>query len=152
MSLRELVIPTAQARPGMRVAALFEECIRSQIPGLPFAGADGRISGKASIRHILKVNCMPDYLVRHSHLLGDEIENVRFPEIQCHDVMQRSVDEFVVRDFATIHVNAPVSKLLARMEQHDTTYIFVLDTDGSYLGAVTIISLAGFLFDRAACS
>jgi CBS-domain-containing membrane protein len=145
MSLHEILTPTGVARAGMTVSALFAECLRVQIPGLPFLDGSGRIAGKASLRHVLKVNCLPDYLVQHSHLLGDSIEHVRFPEIRCREIMERTIDDIVVADVATIGVNAPVSKALARMEQHDTTYLFVLDADGSYLGATSILRLAGFL-------
>jgi hypothetical protein len=148
MSLRELLVPTASARAGMRVGELFAECIRARVPGLPFCDASGAIVGKASIRYVLRMNCMPDYLVENSHLLGDSIENVRFPEEHCHEVMQALVDDFVLPEFASIGVDAPVSKALARMEQHDTTYAFVRD-NGHYLGMVTIISLAEYLYTRA---
>lgn len=53
MNLRELAVATAVATPGMRVAELFRECVRTQMPGIPFRDAGGRISVKASIRHIL---------------------------------------------------------------------------------------------------
>jgi hypothetical protein len=92
---------------------------------------------------------MPDYLVRHSHLLGDAIDHLRFPEVQCHEVLRRTIDEMVVEQVATIGVNAPVSKALARMEQHDTTYIFVLDTDNRYLGATSIIGIAAYMCAQA---
>jgi CBS domain-containing protein len=149
MSLQDTLVNTLIAQPGMTVAELFAECIRTGIPGLPFMDGSGQLVGKASIRHVLKMNCMPDYLVQHSHLLGDAMEHLRFPEIQCHEVMARSIDEMVVAQLPTVGVNAPVSKALARMEQFDTTYLFVLDSASQYLGAVTIIGLAAYLYTRA---
>jgi hypothetical protein len=149
MSLRDLAIPTALAVPGMSVADLFTECIRVQMPGIPFRDATGRITGKASIRHILKMTCLPDYLIKHSHMLGDGIEHLRLPEIYGKEILHRSIDDFILPDLSSVNSNAPVSKALAIMELENTTYIFIQDGD-EYHGAVSIMSLAQHLLNEAA--
>jgi hypothetical protein len=63
VKLNELIVPTAVATPGVSVETLFRECAAKQMPGLPFRDASGRIIGKASIRHVLKMTCIPDYPV-----------------------------------------------------------------------------------------
>ncbi|MCP5277506.1 MAG: CBS domain-containing protein [Thiobacillus sp.] len=149
MSLRDLAIPTAVAEPGMSVADLFAECVRVQMPGIPFRDRSGKINGKASIRHILKMTCLPDYLIKHSHVLGDGIENLRLPEIHSKEVLHRTVDDFILPDHSIVTSNSSVTKALAIMEQDDTTYIFVVDGD-EYHGAVSIMSLAQHLLHQAA--
>ena len=148
MSLRDLAIPTAVAVPGMSVADLFAECARVQMPGLPFRDQWGHITGKASIRHILKTTCLPDFLVKHSHMLGDGIEHLRLPEHRCGEILHRVVDDFILPDPSVVTSNSPVAKALAIMEQDDTTYLFVVDGD-EYHGAVSIMSLARHLLQQA---
>lgn len=148
MSLSDLAIPTAVATPGMTVAELFRECVRVQMPGIPFRDASGRITGKASIRHILKMTCLPDYLTRHSHMLGDDIAHLRLPEIFGREILGRGIDDFILPALPRVNPGAPVTKALAIMEKEDTTYIFILDGD-VYHGAVSIMSLAQHLLTRA---
>jgi hypothetical protein len=141
MSLRDLAVPTALAVPGMSVADLFRECVRVQMPGIPFRDAGGRISGKASIRHILKMTCLPDYLIKHSHMLGDSIQHLRLPEIYGREILSRKIDDFILPTLPRVNSAAPVTKALAIMELENTTYIFILDGD-EYHGVVSIMSLA----------
>lgn len=148
MSLRDLAVPTALAVPGMSVADLFAECIRVQMPGIPYRDAMGRITGKASIRHILKMTCLPDYLIKHSHMLGDGIEHLRLPEIHGREILSRTIDDFILPSLPAVNSNAPVSKALAIMEQVDTTYLFILDGD-EYHGAISIMNLAQHLLTTA---
>lgn len=141
MILRDIAIPTALAVPGMSVADLFHECIQAQMPGIPFRDSHGRITGKASIRHILKMTCLPDYLTRHSHILGDHMDHLRLPELHSREVLSRTIDDFILPTLPQVNSNAPISKALAVMEQEHTTYIFIIDGD-NYFGAVSIMSLA----------
>lgn len=149
MSLRDLAIPTALAAPGMRVSDLFRECVRVQMPGIPFRDASGRITGKASIRHILKMTCLPDYLIDNARLLGDGIEHLRLPEIYGREILGRTIDDFILPGLPWVNSSAPVTKALAIMEKEDTTYIFILDGD-EYHGAISIMSLAQHLLTEAA--
>lgn len=148
MSLRDLAVPTALATPGMLVADLFRECVRVQMPGIPYRDAAGRIVGKASIRHILKMTCLPDYLIRHSRMLGDGIEHLRLPEIYDREILHLRIDDYILPALPRVNSAAPVTKALAIMEQEDTTYIFVLDGD-EYHGALSIMSLARYLLTEA---
>lgn len=149
MILRDIAIPTALATPGMIVADLFSECIRTQMPGIPFRDASGRITGKASIRHILKMTCLPDYLTRHSHILGDNIDHLRLPEIHGYEVLTRTIDDYILPNLPQVNSSAPISKALAIMEQQDTTYIFIIDGK-NYFGTVSIMSLAAEMMKLAA--
>jgi CBS domain-containing protein len=149
MILRDIAVPTALATPGMLVADLFYECIRSQMPGLPFRDASGRISGKASIRHILKMTCLPDYLTRHSHILGDNMDHLRLPEMHSRQVLTQTIDDFILPTLPQVNSSAPISKALAIMEQHHTTYLFIIDGN-NFFGAVSIMSLAAEMLKLSA--
>ena len=141
MILADLIVPTAVATPGMRVEALFRECSEKSVPGIPYQDAGGRIIGKASIRHVLKETCIPDYLVKHASLLGDQSPSLNIPVEKAREVLSLSVDTFVLPDLAVIGPESSVAKALAVMERHDTTYLFVLDGD-AYLGCISVMGIA----------
>jgi len=141
MQLTDLMVPTAVATPGMSVAEVFRECIARGVPGIPFRDRTGRITGKASIRHVLKLNCIPDFMVTHAALLGDSLEGLSIPPEKAQYVLSLPIDDFILPEPAMIGPHAPVSKALAVMEHYDTTYLFVMD-GGEYLGTVSIMGVA----------
>lgn len=141
MQLTDLVTPTAVATPGMRVADVFRECIAKQVPGIPFRDASGRITGKASIRHVLKLNCIPDFMVTHAAILGDQLDELAIPPEKARYVINLPIDPFVIPEPAVIGSHSPVTKALAVMERNDTTYLFVIDGD-DYLGTISIMGIA----------
>jgi hypothetical protein len=142
LKLDDLIVPTAVATPGMKVEALFCECAEKQVPGIPFRDASGRITGKASIRHVLKLTCIPDYMVKHAALLGNTLSSLTLPAEKVRHLLQLDVDPFVLPDMAIVGREAAVAKALAVMERHDTTYLFVIDDD-QYHGCVSIMGIAG---------
>jgi predicted transcriptional regulator len=141
VKLDDLIVPTAVATPGMTVEALFRECAAKQVPGIPFRETSGRIVGKASIRHVLKVTCIPDYMVKHAALLGNSLDSLTIPAEKARSILALDVDAFVLADMAVIGPTAPVAKALAVMERHDTTYLFVIDGD-DYYGCISIMGIA----------
>jgi hypothetical protein len=141
VNLEELIVPTAVAEPGMTVEALFRECIAKQVPGLPFRDKHGKLSGKASIRHVLKLSCIPDYMVKHAALLGDHLESLTIPALKAKRMLSLTVDSFILDDLPLVGRQSPVTKALAVMERHDTTYVFVADGD-DYAGCVSIMGIA----------
>jgi len=140
LKLDDLIVPTAVATPGMKVEALFRECASRQVPGIPFRDASGRITGKASIRHVLKLNCIPDYMVKHAALLGDRLASLTMPAEKARHLLQLDVDPFILPDVASVGRDAAVAKVLAVMERHDTTYLFVVDGD-QYHGCISIMGI-----------
>ena len=140
MQLTDLIVPTAVATPGMRVADVFRECIAKQVPGIPFRDAKGHIAGKASIRHVLKLNCIPDFMVTHGSILGDQIDELTIPAEKARHVINLAIDDFIIPDPAVIGPHSPVAKALAVMERHNTTYLFVIDGD-NYLGTISIMGV-----------
>lgn len=146
MKLLDLVVPTAVANPGMLVEDVFRECIARQVPGIPFRDAAGRLVGKASIRHVLKVNCIPDVMVKHAALLGDHLERLMVPAEKAHSMLALPIDPFILPDMAVINSEAPLFKALAVMEKHDTTYLFVVDED-HYHGTISIMGIGRAVLD-----
>jgi len=141
MQLKNLITPTGTARPGMSVLEVFRECVNADVPGIPFQEHDGSITGKVSIRHVLKETFIPDFMVRHAHLLGDEISHLDIPDSQLSEVLRLDIDPFVLPKIAMINSSVPIAKALATMEDLDTTYLFVID-EGVYKGVVTIMAIA----------
>lgn len=148
MILSELIVPTSVATPGMSVKAFFRECSERGVPGIPFRNASGRIVGKASIRHVLKETCIPDYLVKHASLLGDRNRSLDIPIEKARRVLSMIVDPFVLADSAVIGPESSVAKALAVMERHHTTYLFVIDGD-TYLGCISIMGIGECLIRSA---
>jgi CBS domain-containing protein len=140
MILAELIVPTAIATPETSVEELFRECSEKNVPGIPFQSADGQFVGKASIRHVLRETCIPDYLVKHATLLGDRTASLSIPLEKARRVLSLKVEPFVLEDSAFIGPESPVAKALAVMERHDTTYLFVFDDD-AYLGCISIMGI-----------
>ncbi len=147
--LTKFADPTGIAVPGMTVRELFEECSKARVAGLPFRDASGKIAGKASIRNILKEVCLPDFMVENAHILGDTLETLRFPEIEERKLLETRIDDFIFPDFAQITPASPLSKALARMEAHDTTYCFVIDADHKYYGVLSIVHVAMRILERS---
>lgn len=141
MKIRNMIVPTRTADAGTTVGELFEECLRCQVPGLPFRDETGRISGKLSIRDILKNSCLPDYLITHAHLMGDHLNLLTIPEAKARHVLTLPVHHFVLPDYASIDSESPVIKAIAVMEHYQTGYIFIID-DQQYRGIVTYLSIA----------
>jgi CBS-domain-containing membrane protein len=141
MKLTNIVIPTGVAASGMTVGQVFRECIDRQVPGIPFVDARGRLVGRVSIRNTLKQTCIPEFMVRHAHLLGDDVRCLTIPEEHARLVLDMPVDPFVMARVATITSHSPVVKALAIMEEYNTSYIFVLDGE-DYRGVVTLTGVA----------
>jgi predicted transcriptional regulator len=146
MHIKNLIIPTDVIRLGMPVKTAFQKCVAANVPGIPCVDQAGTIVGRASIRHILKETCIPDFMVKHVRLLGDNIKPLNIPDKQVRKVLALTVDPFILTRIATISSTAPIAKTLAVMENDNTTYIFVID-NGIYKGVVTIMGIARHMLD-----
>ena len=141
MEVSDLIIPTGIAHSGMTVREVFRICVAADVPGIPFQQEDCKITGKVSIRHILKENCIPQFMVRHSHLLGDELGHLHIREEHAREVLKLPIDQFILPVMAVASSSIPAAKALAIMEDMDTTYLFVID-DGCYRGTLSIMGIA----------
>jgi len=141
MFVDKVLTPTRVARAGMTVREVFEECSRANTPGLPFCDDDGQISGRVTLKHILKKSCLPDYLVEMARVLGEQLSGVQDMVAIAKEVLDSPVEHFVQEAHLSLTSGSSTVKALAMMEQSDTSYIYVVD-EGRYKGVVTIHSLA----------
>jgi len=148
MSLIEFAVPTAAAFPGMTVRELFTECVNANSAVLPFRAASGEFTGRASIRHILGEVCIPAAMIKHARLLGDTITALQFPPLREKELLDMTIDEFIMKDIPTITPASPMAKALAVMQSYNTSYLFVIDDQHNYHGTLSTVSLARRLLDR----
>jgi CBS domain-containing protein len=141
MKLVDVLIPTGMAHPGMTVGAAFRECVTHDVPGIPYCDDNGRVTGRISIRHTLKKTCIPDYMIKAAHFLGDRIESATIPASMAKEVLDMPVEPFVLENINTITPDSPAMKALAIMERQGTGYIFLID-QGRYQGIVTRMGIA----------
>ncbi len=141
MDLKEVLIATKMAHAGMLVREVFDECGRAHVQALPFCDNAGRITGRVTLKNVMKFSCLPEHMVELAHLLGTHLSCIGHAEEKVLEVMRNPVEPYVRAVLGTISSDAPVIKALASMEQKDTSYIFVVD-DNVYKGIVTIQGIA----------
>jgi len=141
MKLKQILIPTRVAKASMMVREIFMECGRANIPALPFCTKSGRIAGRVTLKNILKISCLPDYMIESARILGEEMSCMEDVEAKAKRLLDTPVEPYVQEPTLSLSSDAPVIKALALMEQNDTSYLFVVD-DGQYQGTVTIQCLA----------
>ncbi len=141
-SLRDILIPTKVARKGTLVAEVFTECVVRNVSGIPFVDDRERVIGRVSIRNTLKFTCIPEYMVKAAHLLGDNLGSVDIPSVDIMSLLDSPVDGFVMEEFATVSPESPIIKTVAIMEHFNSGYIFVVDDRRNYLGMVTRMGIA----------
>ena len=141
MKLENIIIPTKVATPGMLVRDVFTECVRAQVPAIPFQNEKEELIGRVSIRHTLKTSCLPDYVVEMAHVLGNQSTCVDDPVGRAKEVLCHTIDEYVLPRFYSLTTETSVLKALAIMEQHNCNYVFIVD-NGIYRGVVTSLAIA----------
>ena len=144
MNLEQLLVPTRVAKAGMTVREVFRECSQANTPGLPFCDDNGLITGRVTLKNILKSYCLPEYLVEMARVLGEQVSNVQDMESSANQLLNNPVDLYLQEPHLSLTSASSVIKALAMMEQSDTGYIFVVD-EGRYKGVVTMQSLARML-------
>ena len=148
MDLLRFANDTAVAYPGMKVRELFRACIKADVPGIPYRDHSGEIVAKASIRHVMRESCIPEFMIRHAQLLGERVDALAIPEEKAMRMLDKDVDEFVLSDMAVITPNSSMTKAMAVMEKHDTTYMFLVDENHEYHGTISIMHIASRLMEE----
>lgn len=144
MILREILVPTQVAHPGMKVVEAFRECIDNNVQGIPFQDANGVITGRISVRHIFRIACIQEDVVKGAHLLGDRIMHLDMPSIERCRILDQPVEKFLLDNIPTLTSSSPEVKAVAIMEKYNSSYLFVLD-DGEYQGVVTRLGIVRLL-------
>ena len=146
MLVKDTLIRTKVVRAGMLVRDVFAECGRAHVQALPFVDARGRITGRVTLKNIMKFSCLPEHMVAMAPLLGNFLSCVDNAQRKVGEVLRSTVDTYVREPHVAIRSDEPAIKALALMEQHDTSYVFVVD-DGDYQGIVTIQGIATKMSD-----
>ncbi len=141
VTIEHILTKTAVIEPGMTVKELFLECGRAQVQSLPYRDDRGKISGRITLKNVLRVSCLPEYMVSLASLLGPQLSCVDSAEAKAREILGNPVGPYVQPLPKTINSAAPLIKALAFMEQNDTSYIFVVD-EGEYRGIITIQGIA----------
>ncbi|MEN8176596.1 MAG: CBS domain-containing protein [Pseudomonadota bacterium] len=141
MLVKDNIIATRVVRSGMLVREVFAECGRTHVQALPFVDESGRITGRLTLKNIMRFACLPEYMVETASLLGGFLSCVDNAQEKIKQVLGHPVDGYVREPNVTITSEEPSIKALAVMEKNDTSYIFVVD-DGRYRGIVTIQGIA----------
>lgn len=141
MKLTNIVIATKVVTYGSTVAEAFSECVRCNVLGLPFVDSEGRITGRFSIGHTIKLACVPEMMILNADLLGDELSSLMMPDQKAAEMLRMPVDNFILGEVVTIHSSSPCVKAAALMQKHRTTYLFAVDDDG-YKGVVNVRGIA----------
>ncbi len=150
MDVESVMVSTELARPGMSVRELFDACGRSQVQALPFIDAKGRIGGRVTLKNVLRLSCLPEYVVEMAPMLSSRMSCVENAEDKAREILCTPVDPYVQALHKTIPSDAPLIKALALMEKNDTSYIFVVDGD-DYRGMITIQGVAASMSQLAVC-
>lgn len=150
MKIKHISIPTKVARPGMRIGEVMLECVEKDVPGIPYVNAEGKLSGRFSVRHLFLLCCIPEDVIHGAHLLGDDIEHLDFPHMRADELMEEAVDNYIFPDAIQLSANFQAIKALAIMEQYNTEYLFVTDEE-EYQGVVTRMSIARAVVTKECC-
>jgi predicted transcriptional regulator len=147
MELKNVLIPTGVARPGMTVREGFRECLRCAVPGIPYVDDTGRVVGRFSIRETLRRACIPDVMVKYADLLGDQPGCLMVSAEHAPELLDLPLHPFVKFEVARITPNCAVATAVALMQRHTTNYLFVIDSQDHYVGVVTVWSIARRMLD-----
>ncbi len=150
MRLEDITLATGVARPGMLVRDVFLECVSHHVQALPFCNDADRITGRVTLKNIMKYSCLPEYMVELAHVLGNQLACLDKSEAKIKEVLCNPIEPYVLEPHVSIGPQSPVVKALALMEKHDTSYIFVVD-DSRYLGIVTIQGIAEKMAELDSC-
>ena len=141
MKLEHLSIATGVMRKGMTLRDFFEECVRCNVPGLPYVDERDRITGRISIRDVYKHMAIPDHLIKVADLLGDRTDQLDLPEMKVSETLSLPVETFLLENIPSVSPQSSIVKALAIMELYNTSYIFLIE-GGAYCGLVTRMVIA----------
>jgi predicted transcriptional regulator len=141
MLVKDNIIKTKVVKAGMPVCEVFSECGRAHVQALPFVDDTGAITGRVTLKNIMKFACLPEHMVHTASLLGCFLSCVDNAQEKIGEVLVSKVDAYVRPAHVTIRSDEPAIKALAIMEAKDTSYLFVVD-EGRYQGIITIQGIA----------
>jgi hypothetical protein len=142
MELKNVMTATGVTRSGMTVREGFRECLRCEVPGIPYVDESGKVVGRFSIRETLRRACIPDVMVKYADLLGDAPGCLVVSAEHAPQLLDLPLLPFIKYEVARITPNCAVATAVALMERHTTNYLFVIDHQNRYVGVVTVWAIA----------
>jgi CBS domain containing-hemolysin-like protein len=149
MNLDNTLIYARVATSGMTVRDVYTECVRAHVQAIPYCNALGEITGRVTLKNVLKLSCLPEYMVELAHILDDGLSCQQDTELKVKEVLNTPIEPYVQTPPPFIKSTAPIVKALALMEQRDTSYLFVVDK-GEYKGIITIQGIAQKMLETEA--
>ena len=151
MRVQDISLATGVARTGMLVRDVFLECVKHHVQALPFCDEADRVTGRVTLKNIMKYSCLPEYMVELAHVLGNQLSCLDNAEEKMKEILCNPIEPYVLDPHVSLGPQAPVIKAVALMEKYDTSYIFVIDDD-RYRGIVTIQGIADKMADLDSCT
>ncbi len=133
-------------RKGMSLRHFFEEAVRCNVPGLPFADEHDHIIGRISIRDVFKHMAVPSSYLRLADAMGDQTDRLDMSEQRILKSLAQPIETYLLENIPCVSPASSIIKALAIMEAYNTHYIFLIE-DGEYRGVVTRMVIANRLLD-----
>ena len=150
MAIESVMIESGVVRRGMLVREFFDLCGRAGVQALPFVDEHESIIGRVTIKNVLRLSCLPDYIVDMAPMLNNAMSCVENAEEKVREILCTPADPYKQGLHQTLPSTAPLIKAVAVMVSNDTSYIFVVD-EGVYMGVVTIQGIAARMSQLAFC-
>lgn len=150
MAIESVMIESGVVRGGMLVREFFDLCGQAGVQALPFVDEDEAVVGRVTIKNVLRLSCLPDYVVDMAPMLNAAMSCVENAEEKVREILCTEVAPYVQDLHDTLPSAAPLIKAVAVMVSNDTSYIFVVD-EGEYRGVVTIQGIASRMSHLAVC-
>jgi hypothetical protein len=109
MKLEHLSIATGVMRKGMTLRDFFEECVRCNVPGLPYVDGQDRIIGRISIRDVYKHMAIPDSVIQVAHLLGDQTDQLDLPEMKVSETLDLPVETYLLENIPGVSPRSSIA-------------------------------------------
>jgi Mg/Co/Ni transporter MgtE len=143
MQLRDIPVQTKVAKAGMTVREVFRECLSANVPALPYCDEQGRIIGRTTLKNVIQQSIIPDYMAEFAHVVPPDLDSLKEAETRLREVFDNDIAPYAQEPHASVKPDTSLGKVLAIMERHDTSYVFVVH-GGRYRGTLTIQAIARY--------
>jgi hypothetical protein len=146
VDIKEIIIPTPTVQAGDSVKTFFELCSEADVPSLPYRDQNGRIQGFVTLKRVMGKDCLPNYLVELAGILHNDMNCTTQAMEKIHALFHKPIENYVELPFYYVASDTILIRVVALMEQHSSSFLFVADGPDpqhcDYLGIVTRLSVA----------
>ncbi|MCU7938829.1 MAG: CBS domain-containing protein [gamma proteobacterium symbiont of Bathyaustriella thionipta] len=144
--INEIIVPTGTVKDGDTVKAMFESCIKYNVPALPFRDHEGLIRGFVSLKQVMGQDCLPNYLVELAGILHNDMNCTSQAMEKIHTLFCKPVNDYVEKPIQFVTSDTILIRVVALMEEHNSDFLFVADGQDKprcdYKGIITRLSVA----------